>query len=268
MITFGADPEVFIISRKDGEMIPAGVVLRHDIETQHGYLHIDGAALEFQPNFGRNESDLCYNLRQVIHEAASIFSDSNYVLVAKPDVKINLDKWVNGMRPELTIFGCDPDASIYGSEFSPRNINAAKHGYRYGGGHLHFGLPPNFNLGSIVGALDQTVGIVASAVFGITRRTKVYGRPGIYRIQPHGLEYRTPSNQIIRDPDTFTTFLKIARWAIENQEEALNLLPQTESRDYILNGTPMSCAIDVCKIVGVSIPEPGADYLFVKRWTL
>ena len=276
-ITFGCDPEVFLV--QDGEMVPAGVVFdalhipRH-AEVNCGFIYVDGCALEIQPMYGQTENDLVGHLKELLTDVNSIFR--GWDILATPVIQIDLKKWVNDQHPELTVFGCDPDKSAWGDKFSPGSVDATTHPLRYGGCHLHLGgleKEPRTRIIRLVKALDRTVGVMHTAVCGSVgiERTELYGRPGIYRFQPWGAEYRTPSNMILRDPNTFYTFLKLAGWTAENLSAAYDLFPD----DLVVNTisradqkTAIDMAAMVCKYVGVEIPMVHTDSTFIERWLL
>jgi hypothetical protein len=90
--------------------------------------------------------------------------------------------------------GCDPDYDAY--EGGERRIWAGVLGNeRTCGGHIHLG--GDFNCPDFVAALFADLFI---GCWGNTRskksttRTAWYGKPGIFRSKPYGIEYRTPSN--------------------------------------------------------------------------
>jgi len=220
MITYGTDPEAFFGVRK---VLPAGVVfdkvmLSHTYRTEFGNLYVDGAALELQPLPSGNAEEVVDNLRGLLATAVNELAEpTNTRISIVPEMRINLN-WCN-KDPQLAVFGCDPDRSAWGDSCRPASIDASKHPWRYAGCHLHFGdtnQPTYFleddNIVTMSRALDRTVGL-ASMALGENRdkhRRHTYGRPGVYRVQPWGMEYRTPSNVILQSPDLMRFALSIA----------------------------------------------------------
>jgi len=205
MYTYGCDPEVFF---GGDHVIPAGVVFDlsnapHLTRLSCGNAYVDGAAFELQPNWSSDPEVVVNNCREIMTFGQSLAQEYGTVVSIAPELPIDLD-WCK-RDPSLTVFGCDPDRSAWGDQFSPGKINAAKHPWRYGGCHLHIGIveEPQFfddenNIITMSKSLDRTVGLV-SMILGEgkdTRRRQVYGRPGIYRQQIERMEYRTPSNAI------------------------------------------------------------------------
>jgi len=254
MITFGTDPEVFF--KRDGSVLPAGVVFQDTIETEYGKLYVDGAALEYQPRATVYVADLCGNLSGLMSYALTQLTRPDDVdIEIAPELPIDL-AWCE-KDPQLAVFGCDPDQSVWGEECRPATIDASKHPWRYAGCHLHFGntenplwFLENGRIESICRAFDRTVGLMSMWLSDNqdSRRRGIYGRPGVYRIQPWGLEYRTPSNCILRSPSVFSTVLETAAQVIslvddDEYEEMKRVLPDDlvvgtlRSNDVTLAGT-------------------------------
>lgn len=217
IVTFGADPEAFFT--KEGSVLPARIVFDKiagagEIETKHGNLIVDGAALEFQPNPSTNPGVVVKNVRGLLAAGVDLAESYGTSIAIVPELPIDLD-WCRN-DPDLAVFGCSPDMSAWGDSCQPAAINAAEHPWRYAGCHLHFGPDPSFfdDLGveRVVKALDRTVGLASQALSGKAgnRRRGIYGRPGVFRNQPWGLEYRTPSNIILRSPRTLKRIFEIA----------------------------------------------------------
>lgn len=222
MITLGTDPEVFVADR-NGDIVPAQTVMNSIIETISGRIIVDGVAMEFQPRPSDDPDQVIDDLRQLIHIGADISGEADKVLIFTPEARFDL-AWVN-RYPELGQFGCSPDISIWGETCIPKGINAAQHPFRYAGCHIHIGVVgdplyfvPEDKLNMAVKTLDRTVGLAAMIIAGghDARRRAIYGRPGIYRHQKWGLEYRTPSNVILRSPETMRFIFQLTKIAIED----------------------------------------------------
>jgi len=205
MYTVGTDPECFFHDPKM-MVLPAKVVFdewglpdKFPVE-DHGYLYVDGASLEFQPSAGSPE-EVVNNLRELLRRSLELSPNISIV----PQLGIDLE-WAKRDR-RIAVFGCDPDLSAWGEGCAPACIDAAVHPWRYAGAHIHLGRigSPNYFKNRIINVskiLDRTIGLASMVVANNTDnlRRHVYGRPGIYRHQPWGMEYRTPSNNIIQSP--------------------------------------------------------------------
>lgn len=98
--------------------------------------------------------------------------------------------------PQARTFGCEPDYDAY--EGGRRRIDVPDFGRtRFCGGHIHLG--GDFKCPDWVAALFAELFIVLNSDFPLNKvggeRIKWYGRPGVYRPKPYGIEYRTPNNQ-------------------------------------------------------------------------
>lgn len=215
-LTVGTDPEVFF--SKNGKVLPAAIVFNkvagsEVIETDSGKLIVDGAALEFQPNPSGYPAEVVNNLRDLMVVACDMAREYGTQIAMVPELPIDL-KWCKD-DPRLAIFGCSPDVSAWGEECTPGTIDAAEHPYRYAGCHIHLGPDREFfrkDIGMFAKALDRTVGLASMAISEgqDSRRRGIYGRPGVYRHQPWGMEYRTPSNYILRSPETIEFIFRLA----------------------------------------------------------
>lgn len=91
--------------------------------------------------------------------------------------------------------GCEPDRNAY--EGGTTRINPPPPGLtRACGGHIHLG--GDFRCPDFVAALfaEYFLGVCGGLHSPETDpRTKWYGKPGIYREKPYGIEYRSPSNK-------------------------------------------------------------------------
>jgi len=65
--------------------------------------------------------------------------------------------------------------------------------------------------------LDRTVGLAAMVLSDNKDKLRrgVYGRPGIYRHQPWGMEYRTPSNRILGSPRVMEFIFNLTKITVE-----------------------------------------------------
>jgi len=220
MITLGADPEMFF--SVEGQVLPAGVIfdkhyIEHTLVTPSGSLYVDGAALELQPLPDPTPAQLTKNIKELLVLAQMLFGDLAEIII-EPQVPFDL-KWAKRDK-QLAVFGCDPDKSAWGEKRALDKIDVPNHPWRYAGAHIHFGLPspPNeVEAVRIIRGLDYTVGLISVVVSGDRdlRRRAIYGRPGIYRIQPHGIEYRTPSNLILGNPELYRFTLEVGKMAVE-----------------------------------------------------
>lgn len=150
--------------------------------------------------------------------------------------------------PQAQRIGCDPDYDAYEGGIMRKNPPKLTN-WRSCGGHIHLG--GNFNCPDFVAALFAelmiTVGLGATVHNPLkqTARDSWYGKPGIFRPKPYGIEYRTPSNRWMRDEYYATQVLTRARDVSEflTTRQAIDLqamfrqIEWTKVRDYVLGKT-------------------------------
>ena len=227
----GCDPETIWRMMGTGYtgMLPAGMILdrlaKEDnpmitgsykgyacIETEHGLIFADGASWELNPNPG-NVPTVLDNLQGLLETSYQVKqdlsrSDRRIRMLVTPSLGFDLEMLAIWNDEQLMQFGCDPDKSIWPRDVDPSKVDAAKHSVRYFGGHIHLGYPVENpaefyadmkNIKRMIVLADALLGGAGTIldVFsdgGGYQRRKVYGQPGVYRLQPHGIEYRTISN--------------------------------------------------------------------------
>lgn len=134
-----------------------------------------------------------------------------------PTINYDVERWKEYRnKPEFLqsmIFGCDRDYNALNYEAKNKTVNALKHPFRYGGGHIHVSGSEKIEEEPILAiqSLIFTAGLAAVAFSDTPEldkaRTFLYGKPDRFRPQeykslfnnmPHtkrGVEYRTPSNR-------------------------------------------------------------------------
>ena len=124
----------------------------------------------------------------------------HYELAVHPAIKFMPDQ-LN--TPQARSAGCEPDYDAYTSgKVRSLGPELMKGNWRFAAGHVHLG--GDFNCPPFVVALFadiflhlQFMGQKSPASFynpDWQRRAEWYGRPGIFRPKPYGIEYRSPSN--------------------------------------------------------------------------
>lgn len=242
-LTFGSDPEVFAHYLKDN--IPyveppayfrmeLGVPYKPDpkhpsfIEKDGIVVMEDGVAFEFTLPPTTEARPLFAEIKQAQEMLNDFLSRYNYSSVAIPTINYEVQKFLDKDNEYqlCLIFGCDPDKDAIETTYKCNTINALLHPFRYGGGHfqvgsfnpeviklLHHGFRPMIQLMAV---LVGTVCVKNSDYPELEyQRSFIYGRPGRYRIQKWGLEYRTPSNSWINKEATLEEMVNGARYAFQ-----------------------------------------------------
>lgn len=235
-LIFGTDPEFFASMKIDGKdfVVPPAYFRQylgvgfapngtHPIfleDADNGVKIIeDGVAFELTILPSQKWKDLY----DKISYAKKLLSDSILRFFPKdcePDVKtlptINFDveRWTKEDEEfqQCLIFGCDTDFDAWKAGKKGKVIDARKHPYRYGGGHIHISGSQAIKDQPILAiqCLTFTTGLAYVLNSDVPElehlRTYLYGQPGRYRPQAYGklfndipntdfgVEYRTPSN--------------------------------------------------------------------------
>lgn len=227
MLTFGADPEIFATT-SDGVISPAILAINEQLDIvlydeKHPVFYIDdhfswmmdGVAFEvtlLEPH--KNYKSLFTTLNESYSKIKDIienlyFNGEQLKFSPVSAIKINKNIYKNLWDIPLIwqgfIFGCDRDWDAFNPEYDGNEIDVRNHQYRYGAGHFHIGTDdPNLlnkmheessNFVKLLAVFLGNTAVVNSAFPELDRiRTFHYGKPGKYRPQLWGIEYRTPSN--------------------------------------------------------------------------
>ena len=240
-VSFGADPEFFLV--QDGKIVPSGMVIPETglsvmtqarlVDTARTYGQ-DYVKRKYPPIFVRDGI-------QVEYHAPATTCRGNFVDFTKGNFGV-LNSHLKGIEtcwetvveiPEKDFLelpedcrrlGCQPSLNLYGD--NPIGVDPSTYRFRAAGGHIHFGgLPTGFRKERFIQALDVIVGntsvLLDRSPLGAKRR-ETYGRAGEYRIQPHGVEYRTLTNFWLRSAPLIGLMLGLGRIAfnlIEGQSQ-------------------------------------------------
>lgn len=257
-LTFGSDPEVFASYIKGGkEFVEPAIIFRlekgvkatkikspHPIFINKGDLKIieDGVAFEFTLPPSNNGKNLYTSISRCIEMTGEIVNKFGYNISNKPVINFDCDRFNNNYGHEIImsmIFGCDPDRDAIEEFYFPNLIDARFHPYRYGGGHFHIG-SMNDNIAEFIKQYYQPfIKLLAILVGNLVianspypelekKRAEIYGRPGRFRIQKWGIEYRTPSNSWITNQELLDKM-------IENSRKAFILLQNPSEGRKIIN---------------------------------
>lgn len=201
-LTFGADPELFIIN-PDGEFVSAAGMIPGDktnpYKVEGGAVQVDGMAAEFNIDPVTNYKDFKKNIDMVRKQLEAMLP-KGYKLVATPTAKFSEIEWEKSPE-ESKILGCSPDFDAWRKTVNP--VPVATDRVRHAGGHLHVGWTNDADTGdslyvqSCVDLVRQLDWFLAS--WSVLKdpdnlRRSSYGKAGAMRFKPYGVEYRTLSN--------------------------------------------------------------------------
>jgi hypothetical protein len=229
--TFGADPEIFLRSKSTGkiiesrEIIPsAGIPVYYRNDPANGLvigkIVRDGVQVELQPLRASCRQTFSSYVKTLLLKLEDLAWIHNVELCYDTVVTFTKEE-LKQMSAESRRLGCQPSQNIYG--MPPLQVDE-DYPVRSAGGHIHLGYPQQFASGIAkdyldrpierqIALLDVCVGL-PSVILDRTpqqERRQTYGRAGEYRMQPHGLEYRTLSNFWLRAYPLASLFLSLAR---------------------------------------------------------
>lgn len=211
----GADPELFLAT-SEGVIGAERVIDEKGLQVGDPKYNgpkavLDGVQLELHPQPSTCRQSLASSL-------ASIFIALQTKLTAEGGkVKASFDPVVTVSKKEMDslsdaakTLGCTPSLNTHNPKATVRLAKKDER-MRSAGGHLHFGLrgydvlmkllKDKKEVGKLTDLFDVLVGLPSVLIDrdpNQAKRRRVYGRAGEYRLPPHGIEYRTPSNFWLR----------------------------------------------------------------------
>lgn len=220
-IKLGSDPEVFV-SRDKKIISGIGLIggtkdkprklVKNQTQRQLGLaVQEDGVTLEFNLTPVTGSRHFMNFHRAAIGELRSWLAPKNLELNILSEFDFPDNELMN---VNARTFGCDPDFQAHEQGLMRRPPKAEDVGnQRFAGGHIHFGfedtervfndIPP----WAIVQFIDAYATLHWNKHFVSVGRRKYYGLPGLYRVKPYGIEYRTPSNLWLQDEQQDYAFL-------------------------------------------------------------
>lgn len=211
MITIGADPEVFLVSKENRPVSSIGKIggtKEHPIHIQNGiFLQEDNVTVEYNiPPCSDAEAFLAANKEalKIIQEKAQALDLGVSIQAAYTMPKKELND------PRAWVFGCEPDFNVHSLDWNPKPDPTA---VRAAGGHVHIGFEgENLDKINLTKMLDATLGAVFTFLDPDIKRKKLYGLAGSIRFKPYGIEYRTLSNYWLTHPFYIKTVFDVAHF--------------------------------------------------------
>jgi len=195
-ITLGADVECFLMDEAKAAYVPCVGIMpgTKDKPAQvegmpKGFCtQEDNVMLEWNIPPVTSAKAFCNNIKQMRVKARA--------LLPPPLTTVYTESMVfepkHLQSEQARTFGCDPDFDAYqGGAIRRMPEDVGESPWRGAGGHVHIG--GDFQCPDFVVALfaDLWLGVFAHGVQGCSERSKWYGKPGIFRPKPYGIEYRT-----------------------------------------------------------------------------
>ncbi|MFA6090015.1 MAG: hypothetical protein WC755_09240, partial [Candidatus Woesearchaeota archaeon] len=243
-VTIGCDPELFILD-KANNVIPSPVILDDEVVVTGmkngstsfspiGAIVKDGFQVELHPAPETCRAWLKDSLFFLLQKTSELAEAKGYTITNKFVVDVD-QKTLNELSQDVVALGCAPDYSAYSGEVKVLHLDASTHLKRYAGGHIHVGTSSDsrhllsfsqkqikilqYQANDVIRLMDYMLGnlmVIVDTNKDNAERRKIYGQAGSYRIQPHGLEYRTLSNFWLSHPSLVTLVTGLARFCVTN----------------------------------------------------
>jgi hypothetical protein len=202
MPLIGADPEFFVRHNKtfvSGHIFGCGTK-ELPMKTKHGFVQVDGLALEANVPPSKTKAEFISGVLGVIGDLNSIVRKKNCTIIAQPTAEFTAE-YMDKLPDEVKQLGCNPDYNAYSGGMN--DVPDGSVTFRTGAGHIHIGWtkdqePTDFehfeNCCALARQMDYFVGLRTLKFDNDARRRELYGKAGAFRPKPYGMEYRVPSN--------------------------------------------------------------------------
>jgi hypothetical protein len=247
-LTVGSDPELLIKHRVTGEVLSAIDVLQHGkedkIDLKDGFMvYYDNVLAETNVPYAFNAAGLIKNVRETFARIAN-YIGKNYELDARASHTFTPEQCAH---EDARVFGCNPEYCAYSLEAATPPSGEDGNTFRSAGGHIHIGrsdfkkpkgntdfLLDPFSKVDMVKVMDILVGLPIVLMDNdptSPARKKLYGSAGRHRPTPYGVEYRTPGNFWLSNPDLCALIYDLSTHAAgvleRNEHQSLyNVLPE------------------------------------------
>lgn len=247
--TIGADPEMFIINEKTGEVVSSiGIIPGEkgapwvDPTWPEGFgLEIDNILVEYNiPPARSKDRFVAYIefMKDYIRDfVKNINKDYNILCASSKMVpESQLD------NPIAQLFGCCPDFNCYTGAPNPRP-KGDKTNLRSAGFHVHYGYdePDIDHSVAMVKYFDVFLGLMSLLFDTDRKRRSLYGKAGCYRLTSYGVEYRTLSSKMAERKD----MLELIYDGVVAATQAFEMgIPTPNETDIIaaINGSDVNAA--------------------------
>lgn len=234
-MTFGADPELFVVDRDGVGVCPTFLegTKENPEPVKGGALQRDGMAAEFNIDPVDSYEQWEANFRQVLKTLKSRLPEG-HMLVASPSMVFSEKVWEEA-PDDAKELGCSPDYNAWTEQVNPPPDGEKKPRMRTAAGHIHLGWTDGASVDDedytraardLVKQLDWYIGAPSLHYDGDKVRRSLYGKAGAMRFKPYGVEYRVPSNFWVDNP-------AYRRWVWDRMQSALFAMAKTFYPDYV-----------------------------------
>ena len=235
--TIGADPEVFLVNKRD--QLRSAIFLPGSKEMPFPagdgiFIHPDNVAAEFNIPPCKSAQEFIDNIQKGLSRVQEFASEQNLFLKITASASFPRSQLRD---PRAKEFGCEPDYNAWDAlNYQNPRPCASDKSLRSCGGHIHVGssLAPL----DIVRSMDLFLGCPSIELDKDNTRRNLYGKAGAHRVKPYGVEYRVLSNFWVASPESIN-------WAYTQTEKALQFV-DTYERDYLYNDKAIANTIQQC----------------------
>jgi len=205
MSTLGGDPEVFLVDGS-GQLVSSigriggdkgnGVPISEQSK-RYKWLE-DNVSVEFNFPASANSTSFHRHVRDMITYAKEALRKQRLNIKILPHAEFPRYQL---LHDKAQVFGCEPDFEAYTFKDNkapePRIVDVGSiKNERFAGGHIHLGFNNKHKIPAHAVAIlcDMYLGLPSVCLDDQGPRREVYGRAGLYRPKPYGIEYRTMSN--------------------------------------------------------------------------
>lgn len=201
-MTFGADPELFVVDREGNFVCADGLIpgtKEEPYKVDGGAVQVDGMAAEFNIDPVTSYKEWGERLDCVQNELKKMLPNG-YSLAAVPTAKFSPEAW-EAAPDHAKVLGCSPDYNAWRLSVNPPPKDTEM--VRHAGGHAHLGWTEHASPDDedyyrscidLVRQLDWYLAAWSVSKDSDKLRRSMYGGAGAMRFKPYGVEYRTLSN--------------------------------------------------------------------------
>lgn len=217
MYMMGADPELFLRSKKTGKFRSAHGKFPGDkkkpFKLEYGAVQVDGLALEFNIEPAKDAKEFTRNIQAVVKQLRDMVkkASNDLEMVFTPYADFD-PAYFNRIAKSAKVLGCDADYT-YDGKINPRPV-IGNLPFRTAAGHLHVGWGENlkaddpghfedcrfishhFYFNTRLSANGNNLATPAQQ-----KRLQYYGMNGSFRPKSYGVELRSPSNEWVESKE-------------------------------------------------------------------
>lgn len=213
-MTFGCDPEMFIVNGEGHAVCPTFIpgTKEEPFKVDGGAIQRDGMAAEINIDPVDNYQDWHDKIKAVVNEVQKRLP-SGHKISFQPSMKFTEEEW-NKAPDDAKEMGCEPDYNAWTMDMNPSPDADKLPRVRAAGGHIHFGWTKGedvTNLDHVTDCcdlakmLDWCLALWACRIDKDNVRRQLYGKAGSIRVKDYGVEYRVLSNFWLKDDNHMLT---------------------------------------------------------------